>query len=153
MNALEEDMKFIGSVSDSPLLESQTFSPFSKMLGAARRWRHNAQIRKSARGLENLDEHLLKDVGLFREHLPSGAIRFRRRDKCGTQSLTVILASRGELTRSANLLSQLIQLLAQRCYRPILRQALLKSSFGFVAPNLLMFVIGYSLAHVRCADL
>ena len=79
MSAMEEDMKFIGYVSDSPLLEPQTFPPFSKMLGSARSWRHKAQIRKTARGLENLDEHLLKDVGLFREHLPSGAVRVRRR--------------------------------------------------------------------------
>ena len=36
-------------------------------------------LREQRRQLRALDDHMLKDIGLFLEHLPNGASNYRRR--------------------------------------------------------------------------
>ncbi len=49
------------------------------LIQRARARRDEALLSRTIRGLDRLDDCLLKDVGLFREHLPSGATHVRRR--------------------------------------------------------------------------
>ncbi len=79
MIALVDYTQFGGSASETPSLDLRTNARIGKMIRDTRRRWHDAQIGRSVRGLEGLNEHLLKDIGLFREHLPSGAVHFRRR--------------------------------------------------------------------------
>lgn len=53
--------------------------PLGGIVRALWRLRQDRRIRSALRDLDRLDERLLKDVGLFREHLPNGATRVRRR--------------------------------------------------------------------------
>ena len=78
MNALVDYTKFGGgSSSGTPSLGLRTKARIGKMTRAAKsRW-NDAQNRKSVLGIENLNDWLLKDVGLVREHLPNGATSVR----------------------------------------------------------------------------
>jgi uncharacterized protein YjiS (DUF1127 family) len=59
--------------------ERRTKARIIKVIRAAASTWRDVAIRRSARDLDRLDDRLLKDVGLFREHLPSGATHVRRR--------------------------------------------------------------------------
>lgn len=81
MNVFLEHMKIAVTESDlgRTSLVSGAVSYIRDIVGTSAERRHDRQIRNSYRGLERLDDSLLKDVGLQREHLPSGAIRVVRR--------------------------------------------------------------------------
>lgn len=79
MNNSVEKSKYGGPLKELASFEGRTKARIGKViLAAARRWRV-LQIHRSARDLDRLDDRLLKDVGLFREHLPNGATHVRRR--------------------------------------------------------------------------
>lgn len=79
MNTLLDVMKFAGSANETRSLEPRAIFHIGELARNARRRWQEARIRNSVRDLERLDDRLLKDVGLFREHLPSGATLVRRR--------------------------------------------------------------------------
>lgn len=70
-----EHMKIADSISralDPPFPPQRGWLQWAKRLWQAR------SIRKTLRGLDGLDQRLMKDVGLFREILPNGELRYRR---------------------------------------------------------------------------
>lgn len=78
MNAYTDYMKFANSRRRRPAPRSQTASPIRRIVEALRRpWRGRSR-RSLRRGLDRLSDQHLKDVGLFREVMPNGAVRYRR---------------------------------------------------------------------------
>ena len=75
---MSEYMKFADSVTRRSASRSLPAPPLRRMAEAlARRWRERSR-RRSYIELHQLDDHQLKDVGLFREVWPNGAVRYRR---------------------------------------------------------------------------
>lgn len=79
MNAYAEYMKFAAGTRSRSVPELRALPEIRKMVQAASRHWRQRPVRYALGSLDGLDERLLKDVGLFREHLPNGATRYRRR--------------------------------------------------------------------------
>ena len=80
MNSLAEETKIDRPIGGSATAMTNTGVELMRTLfRQVKTHRKEALLRRTMRGLDGLNEHLLKDVGLFREHLPSGATRVRRR--------------------------------------------------------------------------
>jgi hypothetical protein len=76
MNAYRDYIVYAGDVRARPTARRVGVKRFVAWLG---RHFHEARLRRDFRDLDHLDDWILKDVGLFRERLPGGASRIRRR--------------------------------------------------------------------------
>ncbi|WP_170831507.1 hypothetical protein [Jannaschia faecimaris] len=79
MNVYTEFLESARDTSGGTPCQPRYLALFEKLKRTAIRIWHQSHHHKSICELNRLDEHMLKDVGLFREHLPNGAIHYSRR--------------------------------------------------------------------------
>lgn len=75
MNAYTDYLADTAPAPDQPRILAAMASVLRQMHGALKRNADSVRLRRTASDLEHLDDKLLKDVGLRREHFPSGTTR------------------------------------------------------------------------------
>ncbi|MCZ0814322.1 hypothetical protein N5A93_19055 [Roseovarius sp. EGI FJ00037] len=79
MNAYADYLANTTASQDEPRVLAAMASVLRRMDGALKRGAQTDRLRRMAIDLEQLNDRLLKDIGIRREHFPSGAIRIVRR--------------------------------------------------------------------------